>query len=102
MIRTIIYSALFITTLATATAMKAQPIDVRTAQESLIRGLMEDIARQRAQARENDAALQKALSDFSRYGASAGEAPKQPNDSSNELHCQTMNMGDGNSVTDCF
>ena len=102
MTRISILLAIFVATLATATPMKAQPMDVRTAQEALMRGLMEDIARQRAHAREDGAALQKELSDFSRYGTPVEGVPRQSQNSSSELHCQTMNMGDGNSVTDCF
>lgn len=90
--------------LAVATPMKAQTVDVRAAQDALIRWTMEDIARQRAQIRENaaSAAAQKQLPDFSHSSTPVEGLSSSSRNSSSELHCHTMSMGDGNSVTDCF
>lgn len=73
--------------------------------DQLLRWTMEDIARQRARAREQEAAeeARSKLPDFSQYGIPA-EPSRRINRvrSPNELHCTTMNLGDGNSATDCF
>jgi hypothetical protein len=78
--------------------------------DELTRWTLEGIARRRAREREEDAvaAARKNLPDFSQYGTPVDEelrryeAPKRSNTPSRELHCHTINLGDGDSATDCF
>jgi len=74
--------------------------------EQLTQWVIEDIARQRAKVREQDAEEQarRNLPDLSQFGTPVATPPAHRNRarSSNEIHCTTINMGDGDSATDCF
>jgi hypothetical protein len=75
--------------------------------DQLTRWTMEDIARQRAKVREQDAAeeAKRKLPDLSQFGTPAENVSPQHRRrarSSTDLHCTTMNLGDGDSATDCF
>jgi hypothetical protein len=74
--------------------------------EQLTQWTMEDIARQRAKVREQDAEeeARHRLPDLSAFGTPV-DAPQRRSSrvrSSNEIHCTTINMGGGDSATDCF
>jgi hypothetical protein len=72
--------------------------------EQLTQWMMEDIARQRAKVREQDAAeeARRQLPDLSQFGTAVDVSSPRHARSSNENHCTTINMGDGDSATDCF
>jgi hypothetical protein len=73
--------------------------------EQLTQWVIEDIARQRAKVREQDAEqARRNLPDLSQFGSPVATPPAHRNRarSSNEIHCTTINMGDGDSATDCF
>ena len=74
--------------------------------DQLLQWTMEDIARQRAKVREQDAEeeARRKLPDLSQYGTPADAPTRRVNRvrAPNELHCTTINMGGGDSATDCF
>ena len=87
-------------------AAKAQQVDPSAVIDQLTRWTMEDIARQRARARqqESDDEARRNLPDLSQYGTPVEvprEARKRPKPS-NEIHCRTIDLGGGDSATDCF
>jgi hypothetical protein len=86
---------------ATLAAAKAQQVDTSAVLDQLTRSTMENIARQRARARQQDAddELRRNLPDFSQYGDPVevpGQHRKRP------IHCTTIDLGGGDSATDCF
>lgn len=88
------------------TLAKAQGVDVRSANELLIRQLQEDFARQRARARAREDAedaadeAQRNRLDFSQFGVPAEGQPSRPAPS-NGITCTTIGLGDGDSITNC-
>jgi len=87
-------------------AAKAQQVDPSAVIDQLTRWTMEDIARQRARARQQEAddEARRNLPDLSQYGTPVEvprEARKRPKPS-NEIHCRTIDLGGGDSATDCF
>ncbi|TWB88467.1 hypothetical protein FBZ93_118147 [Bradyrhizobium macuxiense] len=75
-----------------------------TAVDQLLQWTIEDVARQRTRAREQDEEehVRRKLPDLSQYGVPF-RTPTRPADrSSRALHCTTIDMGGGDSVTDCF
>ncbi len=91
---------------ALQTPAQAQRVHSETAIDQLMQWTMEDIARQRARAREADAAeeVRRNLPDLSQYGTPIETSPRRSSQPrpSNEIHCTTMNLGDGDSATHCF
>jgi hypothetical protein len=87
-------------------ATKAQQVDPSAVIDQLTRWTMEDIARQRATARQQEAddEAQHNLPDLSQYGTPVDvtrQQRKRPKPS-NDIHCRTIDLGGGDSATDCF
>ena len=85
---------------------KAQQVDPSAVVDQLTRWTMDDIARQRAKARQQEAddEARRNLPDLSQYGTPI-EDPRQQRKRtkpSNEIHCRTIDLGGGDSATDCF
>lgn len=91
---------------ALQTPAQAQRVDAETAIDQLMQWTMEDIARQRTRGREADAAeeAQRKLPDLSQYGTPVESSPRRSTRAppSNDMHCRTINLGDGDSATHCF
>jgi hypothetical protein len=100
-----IFSTACLITFSAPPNAQTQDLSPAVGIDQLLRWTMEDIARQRARAREQEAAeeARSKLPDFSQYGIPA-ESSRRTNlvPFPNELHCTTMNLGGGNSATDCF
>jgi hypothetical protein len=87
-------------------AAKAQQVDPSAVIDQLTRWTMEDIARQHAKARQQEAddEARRNLPDLSQYGtpledpAPPRKLPKRPN----EIHCRTMDIGGGEMAMHCF
>jgi hypothetical protein len=87
-------------------AAKAQQVDPSAVIDQLTRWTMEDIARQRAETHEREAADQarRNLPDLSQFGTPLEDPspprnlPKRPN----EIHCRTMDIGGGEMAMHCF
>jgi hypothetical protein len=99
-------AAVCLISFAPLAAAKAQQVDPSAVIDQLTRWTMEDIARQRAKARQQEADDQarRNLPDLSQYGTPVEvprEARKRPKPS-NEIHCRTIDLGGGDSATDCF
>ncbi len=95
-----------VTIVAAETPSQAQRVNLETALDQLMQWSVEDISRQRAKAREADAAeeAQRRLPDLSQYGTPAETSTRRSGQirPSNEIHCRTMDLGDGDSATHCF
>lgn len=91
---------------AAQTPSHAQRVNPETAIDQLMQWSVEDIARRRARAREAEVAeeAQRRLPDLSQYGTPVETSPRRSSQSrpSNEIHCRTMDLGDGDSATHCF
>ena len=89
------------------TLAKAQGVDVRSANELLIRQLQEDFARQRARARAREDAedaaeeAQRNRLDFSQFGVPAEQQSSRSLNPSSGITCTTIGLGDGDSITNC-
>jgi hypothetical protein len=90
-----------LTSLALVAAAKAQQVDPSAVLDQLTRSTMENIARQSARARQQDAddEARRNLPDFSQYGDPV-EVPRQHR--KRPIHCTTIDLGGGDSATDCF
>jgi hypothetical protein len=97
--------AAFLISFAPLAAAKAQEVNQSAVIDQLTRWTMEDIARQRAEAHEREAAdrARRNLPDLSQYGTPLDPAPprERPN-RSNEIHCRTMDIGGGEMAMHCF
>jgi len=86
---------------------KAQEIDVRSANDLLIRQLQEDFARQRVRARAREDAedaadeAQRNRLDFSQFGRPADADPADTPNNSRGVTCTTIGLGGGDSITKC-
>jgi hypothetical protein len=86
---------------------KAQEIDVRSANDLLIRQLQADFARQRARARAREDAEDAAAEaqsdrlDFSQFGRPADPQSTDVPINSRGVTCTTIGLGGGDSITKC-
>ncbi|MGL3214947.1 hypothetical protein [Bradyrhizobium sp. BR 1433] len=103
MILNSVFAAVGLIALAMSFPVKAQP-SPSAAVDQLLQWTIEDIARQRALSKEQNEEEQarRKLPDFSQFGVPV-EAPTSGNNrASHGLHCTTIDLGGGDSATDCF
>jgi hypothetical protein len=109
MLRKSISSGLFavLMSIVICAQTKAQGVDVRAANELLIRQLQEDFARQRARARAREDAedaadeSQRNSLDFSQFGRPADPQLADAPNNSRGVTCTTIGLGGGDSITKC-
>ncbi|WP_143046900.1 hypothetical protein [Bradyrhizobium erythrophlei] len=97
------FAAVGLIALAMSAPARAQQSPSDTV-DQLLQWTIEDIARQRTMAKQQDEEEQarRKLPDLSQFGVPADVPTRPINRGSRGLHCTTIDMGGGDSATDCF